>query len=778
MINNNKILTVSYGTFSCTLEGFDDSFETMKAIAEYFRDLAADDRYFGAEPPQPDADMLARIAGREMSRRVEASEHEGRILLKAHEETARSDAPAAEPAPVPPVAASAVASETAGSAPWQGTYSPAPQPPEDPAHLSEAEPAQPFAIDTAHSAPVGAEAPSGADEFFAAGIPVPAAGTTPAETGFEDEVDTPPGPVAETARAPGADSITDRLARIRAVVSRQVVVTETTGIYDEEESVPAAASAPSFEAMGVQDDAELPQDDGVAVSEDPLSAVARDIESALDADDHLLEQADSEDEAEEEDDLSAVLSRIEAGATAESDMAASVDASDDTEDDSAQGGEDQITFSPQFFETAEDDETDQNALYEDDPEMVETDADGFVPAPEEMISTGRNEDLILTEDELTEDDLPEQPENDDTLTAEDRGAAEELHQDAEDLSDEDDEETFASEHLPENAYQWDDTADDAPDAENVSDAEERQSSGGSDVDDEVEAGDPAEEPIAEDEEPALTGRVMKVSASELEDALETGELEELSEDDKAGDEARDQSDTDAHGHAGRANLPDISGVSGDDVTRLMAEADQQMEEPEGATRRSAFAHLRAAVAARFADKTMGSDAEAEETAEAYRSDLAEVVRPRRPVSDGIGTNRPTDKSTAPLKLVAEQRVDTDDARGPVAPRRIAATVHEDEELSEDTGFAAFASEMGATSLPDLLEAAAAYMSFVEGQEDFSRPQLMTRVRQASEGSEFTREDGLRSFGQLLRSGKIEKMKGGRFAASEDIGFKPDARAAG
>lgn len=77
-----KIMTVSYGTFSCKLEGFDDPFTTMQLVAEYFRKLAAEDRFFGGEPLQPDTDTLHRIAADANSNQIDAEVDETGIVLR------------------------------------------------------------------------------------------------------------------------------------------------------------------------------------------------------------------------------------------------------------------------------------------------------------------------------------------------------------------------------------------------------------------------------------------------------------------------------------------------------------------------------------------------------------------------------------------------------------------------------------------------------------------------------------------------------------------------
>jgi hypothetical protein len=283
--------------------------------------------------------------------------------------------------------------------------------------------------------------------------------------------------------------------------------------------------------------------------------------------------------------------------------------------------------------------------------------------------------------------------------------------------------------------------------------------------------DHIQEPVADAKDPMETP--AEVSSLSAEDEMDlANELAALDE---------DMAQTPAPPPtAARRVLPSIDDEKASDMNRLMAETDQQMGEPESATRRDAFAHLRAAVAAKKADVAMGETDNSDENDDAYRSDLAEVVRPRRPAQSDARTKRPGDNRPAPLKLVAEQRIDLRPSNeGPVRPRRVSAAMAETPAQSQDgDSFADYAAEMGATKLPELLEAAASYMSFVEGRDQFSRPQLMTKVRQVSSDDGFSREDGLRSFGQLLRSGKIEKIKGGRFTVSDDIGFRPGARAAG
>jgi len=238
---------------------------------------------------------------------------------------------------------------------------------------------------------------------------------------------------------------------------------------------------------------------------------------------------------------------------------------------------------------------------------------------------------------------------------------------------------------------------------------------------------------------------------------------------------------DAAPQAAPARLPQDPDVDDAALDRLMVETDAQMKEPEGSRRRDAIAQLKAAVAAKEAARKIGETEEDDQDVEnAFRNDLSDVVhpegtaRPRPVVRSGTRTERPR---AAPLKLVAAQRVDmpkTEPRDGPVVPRRVASRTEEAQPQS-GRSFAEFAQNMGASELPDLLEAAAAYTSFVEGADEFSRPQILRRVR-AVASDDFNREDGLRSFADLLRAGRFTKVRNGRFQVADDSRFNPESRA--
>ena len=145
------------------------------------------------------------------------------------------------------------------------------------------------------------------------------------------------------------------------------------------------------------------------------------------------------------------------------------------------------------------------------------------------------------------------------------------------------------------------------------------------------------------------------------------------------------------------------------------------------------------------------------------------------------TSRTERPRPAPLKLVAAQRVDVEDGAQdarrdtPVVPCRVAARKEDASEPLASGSFAKFADKMGASELRDLLEEAAAYTSFVEGADEFSRPQILRRVR-AVAADDFKREDELRSFAELISAGRFTKVRNGRFQVADDSSFNPERRA--
>ncbi|AMY69981.1 hypothetical protein [Frigidibacter mobilis] len=789
MVGASKILTVSYGTFSCTLEGFDDPFSTMKAIAEYFRELAAEDRYFGAEPPTPDAEMLHKIAEREIQRRVEAKIEANGVVLRQEEGSAVETPPrvtmGAASAPSPVMAESELAGTKAAG--------------------------MPAPADTTLR-PVEAK--------------IPAAVVPPATDDGEEDT-----PAIRPVAASDAESVAAKLMRIRAAVAGSRTATATDAVEEPAAAEAAAAAAAPEEPVEAEPEAETDDAAPFAAAEaddeamllGSLAAALTQEESVAAADQPQAEALTIDgqnDEAEEED------------WTAEGE-----DWPAESEDWPAEG------FAP--LEAAEAQEAEIAALTELTRDLDATDAEPVMPERAEstdlgFVAAGVWPDATLKDD--GQDDLPDalserlaadmfasvrlSSETGPAGQGGDPASADEAH----DLSDE---APAPEEALPETTI-----AEPQPQIR-TEHALQRARARVIKVR-RVELGDaePAPQPVPE---PAADAMLSGIGAALGDTGLsaedEADLMAELAavEREVAGPRGADAPTPPARAEEARtpdpaavaprqSQIEDAEIVSADTeagrpalgrgpadeaaVSRLIETANTRLQGSETRRRFSAIAHLKAAVAATVADRALQSQAagtalaqDSEEAIDRYRDDLTKAVRPRRPGEDaGAATQTPrpgTNREQAPLVLVSEQRVDRGAATQPqevgaIRPRRVTTSTlrltemidsGEDEDdlpaptPEEARSFAGFAERLGANGLADLLEAAAAYTAAIEGRPHFSRPQIIKKVAHLAEEADYSREASLRSFGMLLREGKIQKVKRGQFAISDNSRFMSEARRA-
>lgn len=186
----------------------------------------------------------------------------------------------------------------------------------------------------------------------------------------------------------------------------------------------------------------------------------------------------------------------------------------------------------------------------------------------------------------------------------------------------------------------------------------------------------------------------------------------------------------------------------DGAERIFARADSRMSERPLRQRSSAHRRLRAALASTRAAAGAGDAAEAGTDDTPYRGDLAAAR---------------DDAPAPPLRLEPTQRVDP---AGAVAGAEAAGEC--------DTGFAAFAEEMGAITLPDRLEAAAAWLADVRGRAAFPRAALLETLAGA-DGAAPPLDEALGVCARMLRAGRLEARPGGTLAPTDTTRFRRAAR---
>ena len=801
MIGASKILTVSYGTFSCTLEGFDEPFSTMKAIAEYFRDLAADDRYFGAEPPTPDAEMLSRIAEREIQRRVEAKINERGVVLRQTEGTA----PGADP-----MAAIAAAAPAATAAP-ASAVSEVPAQPEESTRPAEtqAEPeiagieAEPETAEIVAEAALDMPA-----EFSAVPVEVAPVEATPvidgsAETVVEMPVEAPAEAAAVEAAAVEAAQPTETAPAVAQAADLYDISLDE--IMAEALETPVEAEAPeevAAVALEQSDHQPEPEPDSIAAKLLRIRAVVENVRhsapQAFDEPEDLVEAPQTmavSDDFGFDIDLSDDAPDLRAAELARAEARAE-EAHEQAHEPSMTNAE--ALSEPEIAKPAAEDLAVEDLAVEDTAGAMIEDAADKTEAAEPMAEAAMAapEDIVAKAEPAQDDDALILA-NLSNLGLLDEG------QEAKAAAPEPQAAAATADLDEDNRFDDDDFGDDTDLA-----AEEHQS-----FFQRARAGvirlsrvailRGHDEPAAEiAQEPAAEPAFEPEAFAADEPAAPVAETASAGRTDTADE---DQADVDHDAQSGRALLEHAHEDDDGDIARLMDEAKAKLEGAENRRRFSAISHLKAAVAATLADRKMHTSetpaeaaAAADEEISLYRDDLSKAVRPRRPVGDtSASTPRPSlDMRPAPLVLVSEQRIDRPDASprdgGAIRPRRVSsgnlavfAEDADDEDFDEDltpeaaSSFAEFAERLGATTLTELLEAAAAYTASVEGQTHFSRPQIMRKVEFVSSRSgDFSREDGMRSFGMLLRQGKIQKISRGQFTIADTSKFMTEARNAG
>ena len=763
VVGDSKILTVSYGTFSCTLEGFDEPFSTMKAIAEYFRDLAADDRYFGAEPPTPDTEMLHKIAESTIQRRVAAELAENGVILRQTEATpqvaAETPALAVEmpkadvrdqqsPAPTADVMTSVADVPVAPQrTPVRVAVAPEVAAPEHGGGDTVAEKLQRIRAVVAreNTAPAPYSEDQHADEFGASGQDVEhdapsALFETPIDTDFEDE-----------------DGGT-----LDAVMAGLNVPDEAA-----EEDTTDAAVADEVETVAddeITDEQPVETAEEIEAEVEDVAALEAEVEAVAEADDTVAEveaEASNEVEVEAEAEVEAVAEADDATSEVEAEVSveAEVEAEAEVSSDAADIDEDTEIAASEDVAAAQRTKPRRRIVVQ---KISRADMEAAQAAKEAELPPEMEAELMaeLAEVEAEAATIDETP----------------VVADAEvDTADE-----IVSDTV----------------AETVEDAS---------LEAEVEAVEAVavDEPQDDDADDILS-RLTSSFDEPIEDTVEeTSELS-LLDGDASGDDAlkslmEDNANAEAEKEAAEKaerseerKRKSLAAMAEDDaLERLMTTTGSRLENDESSVRRASIAHLKAAVAATKADSSIAeaADKREEEELDQYRDDLARVVRPGRPVAGGTRSDRPS-----PLVLISEQRITpSKEAADAIAasasgidvrPRRVtrgnlALQEEMEEEFDTDENlfnedaqitFAEYAAKAGALELPDLLEAAAAHYIEIDKAEHFTRPMLMRKLAQISGPEAPSREDGLRAFGTLLRTGKIVKTDNGKFTLSKSSQF--------